>query len=107
MAFHLRWTTEATMDDVDKAIDNAFRQLGHSSVKQEQREAARCVLLERDCLNCNCAYQVWQISHLLRATTVCFSAPRAFLWCQRMLPPALCHCDIASLIAHGRSSSET
>lgn len=40
MAFHLGWNTEATMDDVNKAIDDAFRQLGHSSVKQEQREAA-------------------------------------------------------------------
>ena len=36
------------MDDTDKAIDDAFRKLGHSSVKQEQREAVRCVLLGRD-----------------------------------------------------------
>ncbi len=37
------------MEELDKAIDDAFGKLGHSSVKQEQREAVRCVLLRRDC----------------------------------------------------------
>ena len=49
MALHLKWSTRAKMDDINKAIDDAFRKLGHSSVKQEQREAVRCVLLGRDC----------------------------------------------------------
>ena len=48
MALHLKWSRRATVDDIDKAIDDAFRKLGHSSVKQEQRGAVRCVLLGRD-----------------------------------------------------------
>ena len=37
------------MCSIDKAIDDSFRKLGYSSVKQEQREAIQCVLLGRDC----------------------------------------------------------
>ena len=49
MALHLKWNTKARMDEIDKAIDDAFGKLGHLSVKQKQREAVRCMLLGRDC----------------------------------------------------------
>jgi superfamily II DNA helicase RecQ len=49
MALHLKWSTGTKMEELDKAIDDAFGKLSHSSVKQEQREAVRCVLLGRDC----------------------------------------------------------
>ena len=49
MALHLKWSARASAVDIDGAIDDAFRKLGYPSVKQEQREAVRCVLLGRDC----------------------------------------------------------
>ena len=49
MALHLKWSARTKMDEIDEALDDAFGKLGHSSVKREQREAVRCVLLGRDC----------------------------------------------------------
>ena len=49
MALYLSWSARATLDDIDHAIDASFRKLGYSSVKLQQREAVRCVLLGRDC----------------------------------------------------------
>ena len=46
MALHLKWSS---IDKAIKAIDDAFRKLGYLSVKQEQRETVRCMLLGRDC----------------------------------------------------------
>ena len=37
------------IDSIDRAIDAAFKNLGYSVVKSEQREALRCVLSGRDC----------------------------------------------------------
>ena len=47
-ALHLHWSAKATLVDVDRAIDDAFRTLCYPSVKEEQREALRCVLFGRD-----------------------------------------------------------
>ena len=43
MALHLKWSARAAAVDIDGAINDAFRKLGYPSVKQEQREAVRCV----------------------------------------------------------------
>ena len=48
-ALHLHWSAKAMLGDVDRAIDDAFRTLCYPSVKEEQREALRCVLFGRDC----------------------------------------------------------
>ena len=48
-ALHLHWSTKATIGDIDRAVDDAFRTLGYPFVKEEQREALRCVLSGRDC----------------------------------------------------------
>ena len=49
MALHLKWSAREAAVEIDGAIDDAFRKLGYPSVKQEQREAVRCVLLGYDC----------------------------------------------------------
>ena len=46
MVLHLKWSLRAIMDEIDKAIDDAFRKLGHSFVKREQRAADRCVCFD-------------------------------------------------------------
>ena len=50
-----KWSKKATVDDVDNAIDVAFWMLGHSSVKEEPREATWCVL----CSGHECGIKSW------------------------------------------------
>ena len=47
-ALHLHWSTKATFGDIDRAVDDAFQTLCYPSVREEQREALRCVLFGRD-----------------------------------------------------------
>ena len=50
-ALHLHYSSKATFGGIDRAVDDAFRTLCYPSVREEQREALRCVLFGRNCLS--------------------------------------------------------
>ena len=55
----LKWNTKVTMDDIDKAIDDAFQKLGHQA--RTERGCTMCVV--RAGLFCDCSYWVWEVSY--------------------------------------------